>query len=88
MYTYPSLLYGVRSVKEWGKQVSIIYNYPTYILTQVKCTNCTGQEVFGTHNWLEAGLVPITRKLVNSILEVLIVFFLHITVTKFEPVVF
>jgi hypothetical protein len=43
---------------------------------------------FGTHNWLEAGLVPITRKLVISILEVLIVFFLHITVTKFEPVVF
>jgi len=45
MYTYPSLLYDVQSVKQWGKQVSIIYNYPTYILTQVKCTNCTDQEV-------------------------------------------
>jgi len=31
MYTYLALLYGVRSVKEWGKQVSIIYNYLTYI---------------------------------------------------------
>jgi len=43
---------------------------------------------FGTHNWLEAGLVPITRKLVISILEVLFVFFLHITVAKFESGIF
>jgi len=41
---------------------------------------CPGS--FGTHNWLEGGLVPITRKLLISILEVLIVFFPHITVTN------